>query len=129
MLTDHDDRVDVRQVGGNGVENGHEVGPHHEHLGFGVVHDVLDLRRDEAPVDVDAHGVEQRRPEEHLEMLDPVLVEEGDAVLRSDPGVRQRLPDTAGALVQLGPGERALAQDDRGVPGPVASVDAHDLSD
>ena len=62
-------------------------------------------------------------------MLDPVLVEEGDSVLRPDPGVGQRLRDTARALVQLGPRERALALDDRGVARPTASVDAHDLSD
>ena len=84
----------------------HEVGPDHEHLGLGVVHDVLDLGRREAPVDVDAHGVEQRRPEEHLEVLDAVLVEERDPVLRPDAGVGQRLRDTARPLVQLGPRQR-----------------------
>jgi hypothetical protein len=35
----------------------------------------------------------------------------------------------ARALVQLGPRERVLTLDDRGVYGPVASVDAHDLSE
>ncbi len=72
------------------IEDRHEVGADDEHLGLGVVDDVLDLGWGEPPVDVDAHRVEQRRAEEHLEVLDAVLVEERHPILRAD-AVRRRV--------------------------------------
>ena len=89
VAADHEDRADRRQRVGDGVQHRHEVGSDDEHLGLGVVDDELDLRRREAPVDVDADGVGERRAEEHLEVLDAVLVEEGDAVLRTDARPRR----------------------------------------
>ena len=85
----------VAEVAGDGVEHGHEVGTDDEHLGLAVVDDVRDLGRGEPPVDVDAHGVAERGAEDHLEVLDAVLVEERDAVLRPDAGGREarRPPD------------------------------------
>ena len=57
----------------------------------------------EAPVDVDAHGVEQRRAEEHLEVLDAVLVEEGDAVLVADAGGGEPVGNSLGVFEQVVP--------------------------
>ena len=76
----------------------------------------------EAPVDVDAHGVGEGGAEEHLEVLDAVLVQERDAVLRPDAGRAEPGGDAARPLVQLGPGLAAIAQHEGGAVGLVSGV-------
>ena len=84
VAADHDDLVDLRELVDDRVEDRHEVRADDQHLGVGVVDDELHLRRGQAPVDVDADGVQHRRAERHVEVLDAVLVEEGDPVVRAD---------------------------------------------
>ncbi len=81
----------------------------------------------EAPVDVDADGVEQRRAEEHLEVLDAVLVEERDAVAGPDTRRGEAAGDLARPLQQLGPADGPLAEDQRRVVGAFGAVDADDV--
>ena len=120
-------RRDGRQVGGDRVDDRHEVGPDDEHLGLGVVDDVLDLGRSEPPVDVDADRVEERRAEEDLEVFDAVLVEERDAVLRSDTLGGECLSGLRGAVTQLGPGERPIVLDECRVIRTVGAMDPDDV--
>ena len=95
------------------VEDRNEVGADDEHLGRRVVDDEGDLGRRQPPVDVDAHGVAEGRAVEHLEVLDAVLVEEGDAVLRPDAGGPQAGGHPPRPLVQLGPRDAAVAERQR----------------
>ena len=93
---------------------GTKSGPTTSTLASASFDDVLDLGRGQPPVDVDAHRVEQRRAEEHLEVLDAVLVEERDAILAADAGSGQQVGHPARPLVQLRPSSStALAQDER----------------
>ena len=103
MAADNQNECDRVEPIDNRVEHWHEVRTDDEHLGVCVVDDVLDLWRSETPVDVDAHGIDQRRPEEDLEVLDGVLVEEGDAILVSDAGCGEPVGHSLGVLEQLLP--------------------------
>ena len=111
------------------IEHLHEVRSNDEHLGLGVVDDVLHLRPGEAPVHVDADRVQQRCAVEHLEVLDAVLVEKRDTVLIAHPGGGEQVGYPARALVQLGPRESPIPQHERGVIGTVYAVDADDVGD
>ena len=93
VATDDHDLHARSQIGLDGIEHRDEIGTDDEHLGLGVVDDVGDLGPGESPVDVDTDGVEQGRSEEHLEMLDRVLVEERDPVLGADACGMQGLGD------------------------------------
>ena len=129
VAADHEDRPDGRQGVGDGVEHRHEVGTDDEDLRLGVVDDELDLGRGEAPVDVDAHGVGEGGAEEHLEVLDPVLVQERDAVLRTDAGRGQAGRDTARPLVQVGPRLAAVAEHQGRAVGRVRGVLTQDVGE
>ena len=103
MSTDHHDRLGSRELVGDRIEHGHELRTDDEHLGLRVVGDVGDFRWRQTPVDVDAHGVDQRASVEHLEVLDAVLVEERHPILTADPRGLERLGHLTRALVQLRP--------------------------
>ena len=105
---------------------GDEVGADDQHLGLRIVDDVLDLGCSETPVDVDAHRIEQRRAEEHLEVFDAVLVEEGDPILRRDADGGETLGDLGRASVKISPGETAGVLDERNVVGAIRAVHAQD---
>ena len=129
VTADDDDLLRVRQVAGDRVEHGHEVGADDEHFRARVVDDVRDFRRSKSEVDVDAHCVEQRAAVEHLEVLDRVLVEERDAVLAADPGRFQRLRNLRRALVELLPGLHTVALHERHLAGEILGVSADDSGD
>ena len=59
-----------------------EIGADEQDRRRGIGHDVCDLPRCESPVHTDADGVQLGRPEEQLEVLRAVLVEERDALAR-----------------------------------------------
>ena len=103
-----------------------EVRTDDEHLGLGVVDDELDLRRREPPVDVDGDGVQQCCTEEHVEVLDAVLVEEGDAVLGADADAGERLRRPARTFVDLCPGEATFPFDQRDVVRATDAVHSND---
>ena len=129
VVTADDEDGPSRQGVGDGVDHRYEVGPDDDHLGLGVVDDELDLRRSQPPVDVDADGVEQRGAVEHLEVLDAVLVEEGDVVAAADAGRLQAGGDATRALVQLGPRDLPIVEDESHLVGALAGVRAQDVSD
>ena len=126
MTADDQHRGDVRQVVGDRVEDRHEIGPDDQDLGLGVVDDVLDLGGGQTPVDVDAHGVDHRRTEHHLEVFEAVLVEERDAFLLADSRSQQALRGPSRAVSQLRPSERSIAQDQCGLVTLRFSVNAND---
>ena len=105
MTADDDELRHLRQLLDDRVEHRHEVGADDQHLGLGVVDDELHLGRGEPPVDVDTHGVQHRRTEGDVEVLDAVLVEERHPVLGADAGIGERLRNPRRALQQLRPRE------------------------
>jgi hypothetical protein len=100
---DDQDQLGVREIRRDCIDNRGELGADDENLRLGVVDDVLDLGCGEAPVDVDAHGVEERGPVEHLEVGDAVHVEEGNTVLVAHAGGREAVGHALRALVQVRP--------------------------
>jgi hypothetical protein len=109
-VTDHEDQLRAGEVGLEPVEQADELLPHHEHLGRRVVDDERGLRRCEPPVHGDQHRVELRRAEQHLEVLEAVLVEDRDAVARADAHGAQLLGDAVRPLVQLCVRDGAVAE-------------------
>ena len=75
-----------------------------------VVDDESDLGRRQAPVDVDAHGVAEGGAIDDLEVLDAVLVEEGDTVLGTDTRSAKSAGDAPSTLVQLAPRDGPVAE-------------------
>ena len=119
---DDEDRRRRGQPVGDRVEDRHEVGSDDEHLRFGVVDDVFDLRWRQPPVDVDAYGVGEGGAVEDLEVLDAVLVQERDAILVADACGGESGGHAAGPLVQLGPRHRAVAEHERDAVAALGSV-------
>ncbi len=131
MAADHQDEDVVGQLG-DGVEHRHEVGSDDEDLGLGVADDECDLRRGEAPVDVDRHGVAERRAVHHLEVLDAVLVEERNPVLVADTGGGEAGCDAPRPLVELRPRDLPIAENERdgfGFAGGVGTKNVGDALD
>ena len=131
MATDDNDGLDVWKIGRNCIKHWNEVGANNEHLGGRVVHDVCNLWWSKSPVDIDADRIEQAARIEHLEVIDAVLVQECNAVLRANASSLQCICNLARALVQLRPrlGLVALHKGNVGwLRGSVRADDACDVS-
>ena len=72
-------------------------------------------------------ALSEGRAVEDLEVLDAVLVEEGDAVLVADAGGGEPGGDTAGPLVQLGPRHRSVAEHERDAVAALGGVRPQDV--
>ena len=90
-----------------------------QHQRGGVVDDLRDLRRGEAPVHGREHGSELRRAEQELEELGHVLVEDRDPVAALDTGGAQRVGHLVRPRVELSVRDRAVLVRDRGRVGPL----------
>ena len=129
MRTDDHDLLDRREVALDRVEHGHELLAHDQHLRLRVVDDVRDLGCGEPPVHRDVDGVDLRPADQDVEVLRPVLVEEGDPVLRVDALGEQGIRHAARALVQLAVGDAAIAHAQRNMVTAFDAVDSGQVGD
>ena len=69
------------------------------------------------------------RPNVDLEELGAVLLDERDPVAEADAGRAERLGGVAGPRVELGEGDRPVADHEGGGVGPLRGVHADDVGD
>ena len=81
VSTDDHDLLGVGEFACNRIEHRNEIRSNDEHLGASIVHDERHFGGGQSEVHIDTHRIEQRTSVEHLEVLDGVLVEEGNAIL------------------------------------------------
>ena len=98
-------------------------------LARGVVDDLAHLRRRQPPVHVDQHRVDLRRREGQLEVVGRVLLDARDAVVGLHAGGEERVGELAAPLVELAPGDLAIAVHDGDLIGPLRPVQPHDPRD
>ena len=127
VIPEGDDRRLVAEVGLDGLDGAKEPGPDQDQVGLGVGEDLQDLRRRQAPVDVDNDRVEQGGTENDLENLDPVAFDHRHPVLASDAGRGEGSGYRLRPVVELGERERASLALDRGRLAPPGGVNPHDV--
>ena len=91
--------------GASSFDRGRVVGSEEEHRGAGVLDDGGHLGRGQTPVDRHADRAEEGAPEEDLEVLDAVAVEERHPVARAHARRRRVPAHPSWPVVHLGPRE------------------------
>ena len=81
VLADDHDLLDVSEFTDDCIKHRDEFGVDDKHVRPRVVDDESNLGSREPEIDVDTHRIEQRTSVEHLEVLNGVFVEKGNAIL------------------------------------------------
>ncbi len=127
MRANGDDLLDAGQLLADAGDRVEKVRSGDQHLRAGVVDDVGDLCRRQAPVDGDDDRVELGRAEGDLEVLQAVLGQEGDAILTADAVALQGGSRTVRALVEFAPAHAAAAEFYGGTLGCLRSEPPHNI--
>ena len=119
---EHDDLLDALEAAFHLLEVSEKVGTHEEDLGLGVIDDIGHLGGRQPPVHGHVDDIGLAAPEEHLEVLGAVLVQEGDPALLGEPGGEEPLRHAARSRVHLRPRDHALAVGDHRPVAPPARM-------